>query len=210
MIEPLPRPAGRTHPALPAAPLCPKVPVLAILDLAAREAKRRPLILAADADDQLEAVRRHVHEEHCPTCGRWYRNARNAYLLSLKEQLRPFKRPLKHRATGADYVEYGFTGRASSAGLGALDGRVVWTGNAGWHCTIQFHGDAAALGTFDAVMLDTKVYGDGWAKPVAFATQLDLSNGVLTSPAVAVGIDRPLGVRRAEFHPRLPAGLVDL
>jgi hypothetical protein len=64
------------------APLCERVSLLAVLELAQHDALRAPLVLPAETDvdsalerQRLEATRRHLEQERCPICRRWYRNA---------------------------------------------------------------------------------------------------------------------------------------
>jgi hypothetical protein len=78
------------------APLCDQVPLLSVLDLARRDAQRRPLVLPDEASldnteerRRLEATRRHLEQERCPVCRRWYRNALEAYGMPLEEDPSP-------------------------------------------------------------------------------------------------------------------------
>jgi hypothetical protein len=67
------------------------MPLLSVLELAQRDARRLPLVLPDESsalDDEerrrLEATRRHLEQDRCPVCRRWYRNALEAYGVKLE------------------------------------------------------------------------------------------------------------------------------
>jgi hypothetical protein len=62
------------------------MPLLSVLELAQHDAQRLPLVLPDEAGlentevrRRLEATRRHLEQDRCPVCRRWYRNALAAH-----------------------------------------------------------------------------------------------------------------------------------
>jgi len=216
--------AGLMQDALQAGPVCPRVPVLSVLELASRDARHRPLLLPDDASSEraelrahLELVRRHVHEERCPTCRRWYRNATIAYFSQLRRRLRPFARRPRQTLAGEDRREYTLAGRGRGSGLGALEGRLLWrrgANEAGWRLLVQFRGAAgkgADHAAFDGVTLEVYLEEPGRDGPALLATRLSLGgDGVLTSPEEFVDLGDPDRVRKVRFRPRMPLAALDL
>ena len=215
--------AGLTQDALQAGPLCPRISVLSIFELASRDARRRPLCFselelgdASTALSHLDEVQRHVHEERCPTCRRWYRNARIAYFDKLRRKFGPFTRRPRKVAAGANHLDYGLRARSRSSGLGALEGRLMWRREAGldgWGLLVQFRGAGRGddLSAFDAVALDVYLEMPGRDGPALVATRLDLEGeGLLTSPEEFVDLDHPDRVCRVRIRPRAPLGTLDV
>lgn len=215
--------AGLTQDAHQAGPLCPRVPVLSILELASRDARRRPLCLPENGDspelrEHLDEVRRHVHEERCPACRRWLRNATRAYSAALRQRLRPFARKPRKVAASPEYLEFALAARAKSAGLGALEGRLIWRreeNEAGWRLVVQFRraltGKGVAPASFAAVALEVFFEEPGRDAPARVQTRLDLgSDGVLSSPEEFVDLERPDRVCRVRVRPQAPWGALDL
>jgi hypothetical protein len=56
---------------------CDRFAALDVLEFAQQELTAQPLFLSA-AHLKITELHRHIHEEHCPTCSRWYRNAQLA------------------------------------------------------------------------------------------------------------------------------------
>ncbi len=216
--------AGLTQDALQAGPVCPRVPVLSVLELVSRDARRRPLLLPDDGPAErpelrahLDLVRRHVHEERCPTCRRWYRNATIAYFSQLRRRLRPFARTPHQTLAEEDRREYAVAAGARGSGLGALEGRLLWQrepNEAGWRMLLQFRGAAgrgADPAAFDGVALEVFFEEPGRDAPALLATRLCLGgDGVLTSPEEFVDLADPDRVRKVRFRPRMPLAALDL
>jgi hypothetical protein len=189
--------------------------VLSVLELASRDARRRPLCLPEDRPgdspelrEHLDRVRRHVHEERCPVCLRWYRNATNAYHDALRQQLLPVSRVLRRLAGGGpDRAEYRLEGGRAGVGLHALEASLIWraepAGGPGWSCSLRFRAGEGAgpeLSAFEGRLVALALTIEGKARPVRLRVRLGREGEVLTSPPARVAVGHPDRVSRVRLR----------
>jgi hypothetical protein len=213
-------------------PTCGKFAVLAILELACRDSRQRPLL---GGDLETEDLRRHLEEERCPHCLRWYHNACRAYQASVSALpwVGRVSGELRSGALAAggklSVVRQPLTFRPprGSIGLDTLRGVLVWsTEDSGeprgstplrWQVMLQFpslardpeHGNPEpALQRFDGSRARLKVMAARPAKPWNLRTRLDWDahEQQLATHPEAVLIDNPQEVETIKFFPggRIP------
>jgi hypothetical protein len=221
MNPPPPQPSSEAGPqAQPGAPaqagpLCPRVPVLSVLELASRDARRRPLCLPEDRPndsaqlrEHLEQARRHVHEERCAVCLRWYRNATHAYHDALRQQLLPASRvPRRLAGEDAGRPEYHLEGERQGMGLHALEADLLWRAEPGgrptWSCSLRLRvgeGGRADLSAFEGLLVSLSLAVEGKERPVRLRVRLGREGEALTSPPERVVVEHPDRVRRVRLR----------
>jgi hypothetical protein len=200
---------------------CPQVPVLSILELASRDHRQRPLTLfeeipgeSAAVTAHLDEVRRHLEEERCPICRRWYRNASHAYQTTLKEQFRPFSRT-PQRIKDNNELEYRLTPSRRAFGLAALEGRLLWRIRKktppSWSCLVRFGSAASDLSCFANLDLLVAFQIEKKKHPHEVRTRLthDVDRG-LTATVEPIPIASPDRVERVRFQPLAHVDGLDL
>jgi hypothetical protein len=190
-------------------PSCDRYPPLPVLELAHRDVTGRPACLRPE-DLPGEDVRRHLEEEGCPVCGKWYRNAWRAYARHSGVP-EPEPRPLKRQKSGATGSVHGLVEqlavprREGGSKLDALTLVLRWSKEPGsskgpWRVALCFPGEAetragnpaAELRPFDGFPVLVELHIEDEDAPQAFATRLDLdSEGNLVSPQKIVRVEQP-------------------
>jgi hypothetical protein len=217
----------------PTQPTCGQFPVLAILELACRDSRQRPLLLSGDLET--DDLRRHLEEERCPLCLRWYHNACRAYQASVSTL--PWIARVAGESRSGTLAAWGklsivrqplaFRPPRGCTGLDTLRGVLVWSTEGHgepdgptpqrWLVTLQFpslardleHGNPEpALQRFDGSRARLKLMAAKPAKPWNVRTRLDWDahEQQLATHPESVLIDNPEKVETIKFFPgkRIP------
>jgi hypothetical protein len=197
---------------------CDRFAALDVLEFAQQEVTAQPLFLSAK-DLKAKKIQRHIHEEHCPVCSRWYRNTRRAceQLRSTVPRLPAARRPktikLAARRLGTPrpvFQQVQADKDAPPTDLDALKLVLEWQravnkrpGKAappGWELTLEFPvrsnshpdgNDGERLKHFAGFCLRIEWLAVGEEKPVCADTRLAFRGHDLVSMPRAFPIDDP-------------------